>query len=118
MGGQSSSDTPARLPAGDADLVDALVGTIALDEDSAVTRVFRTGGRSHAEAGAARVWVERREQQVLQRVADDGRGGADEGAGSGLRGLRDRVEALRGTFAVESPAGGGTLVSVRLPLRG
>jgi signal transduction histidine kinase len=63
------------------------------------------------------VYLERREHEVLLRVADDGRGGAVEGEGSGLRGLRDRVEALRGTFELESDPGRGTLVSVRLPIR-
>jgi signal transduction histidine kinase len=49
-------------------------------------------------------------------VRDDGVGGADEGAGTGLRGLADRVAALDGTFAVESPPGGGTRVLAEIPL--
>jgi PAS domain S-box-containing protein len=76
-----------------------------------------TNAVKHAEASSARVYLERREHEVLLRVADDGRGGAVEGEGSGLRGLRDRVEALRGTFELESDPGRGTLVSVRLPIR-
>ncbi|MCW3009532.1 MAG: hypothetical protein JWP17_4158, partial [Solirubrobacterales bacterium] len=40
------------------------------------------------------------------------------GGGSGLRGLEDRVEALGGTLAITSPAGGGTRVLARLPLAG
>jgi signal transduction histidine kinase len=67
-------------------------------------------------AGAARSWIhlvdERRALRVL--VGDDGRGGADP-AGSGLAGLRARVEALDGSLSVNSPAGGGTVVEVSIP---
>ena len=51
-------------------------------------------------------------------IVDDGRGGADpsESNGTGLRGLADRVEALGGRLAVESPAGRGTIVRAVLPL--
>ena len=50
-------------------------------------------------------------------IADDGRGGADPGTGTGLRGLADRVEALGGRLALESPPGAGTVVRAALPLR-
>ena len=50
------------------------------------------------------------------RVRDDGVGGADPLRGSGLVGLKDRIEALGGTFSVHSPAGGGTSVSCELPV--
>jgi signal transduction histidine kinase len=50
------------------------------------------------------------------QISDDGIGGADPTIGTGLRGLNDRVEALEGSLALESPAGGGTTVSVELPL--
>jgi signal transduction histidine kinase len=50
-------------------------------------------------------------------IADDGRGGADP-AGSGLTGLRHRVEALDGTLVVTSPAGSGTTIRARLPYGG
>jgi len=49
-------------------------------------------------------------------VADDGVGGADIGAGSGLTGLSDRVGAFAGRFDVDSPPGGGTTISVELPV--
>ena len=49
-------------------------------------------------------------------VADDGVGGAEIGAGSGLTGLSDRVDALAGRFEVVSPPGGGTTISVELPV--
>jgi signal transduction histidine kinase len=67
-------------------------------------------------ASAQRSWVvlrdERRALAVL--VGDDGSGGADP-EGSGLAGLRARVEALDGSLRVESPADGGTVVEVSLP---
>ena len=49
-------------------------------------------------------------------VTDDGRGGATlESAGSGLRGLAERIRALDGRLNVDSPPGGPTTVSVLLP---
>jgi signal transduction histidine kinase len=45
-------------------------------------------------------------------IADDGRGRADKSAGSGLQGLRDRVEAIGGSFAVQSGADGTRIVAV------
>ena len=67
----------------------------------------------HADATWARVSVVTGEGRVLVAVDDDGRGGADPD-GAGLRGLRDRVEAVDGRFRVESPAGGGTHVSASI----
>ena len=54
-------------------------------------------------------------ETLVVQVLDDGIGGADE-EGSGLRGLTDRIEALGGTLALESPAGGGTRLLGRIPL--
>jgi signal transduction histidine kinase len=51
------------------------------------------------------------------RVSDDGRGGARLGSGSGLRGLRDRLEAVDGQLDISSPADGPTLITARLPVR-
>ena len=50
-------------------------------------------------------------------VRDEGRGGADPDVGSGLQGLRDRVEAIGGTMRLTSPPRQGTSLSVMLPLR-
>jgi len=50
------------------------------------------------------------------RVCDDGRGGADLDGGSGLVGLKDRVEALSGRLTVRTQDGSGTCVEVELPL--
>jgi signal transduction histidine kinase len=54
---------------------------------------------------------------LLVEIVDDGSGGADPAAGTGLRGLADRVDALGGQLEVESPPGAGTRVTARLPLR-
>jgi PAS domain S-box-containing protein len=72
----------------------------------------------HSDACSARVYAERAPSRALIEVADDGVGGADPSGGSGLRGLRDRVEALDGRVLVESPPRRGTLVRAELPLRG
>ena len=63
-----------------------------------------------------RVRVARDDGTAVVEVTDDGRGGADPTAGTGLRGLADRVEALDGRLVVESPAGGGTCVRAELPV--
>jgi PAS domain S-box-containing protein len=76
----------------------------------ALTNVARS-----AEAGVARVSVVRSGDRVSVAVADDGRGGAQVGAGSGLRGLADRVAALDGSFEVVSPRGEGTVVRAVIP---
>ena len=69
----------------------------------------------YAQATAASVRVSRAPSAVVIEIADDGIGGADETAGSGLRGLADRVEALGGGLLVTSPAGAGTVVTAELP---
>jgi signal transduction histidine kinase len=50
-------------------------------------------------------------------IRDDGAGGADPSRGSGLIGLRDRIDAIGGTIVVESPAEAGTSVLVALPVK-
>jgi PAS domain S-box-containing protein len=71
----------------------------------------------YASADSVQVRVEADDGVVEVVVADDGIGGADPAAGSGLRGLADRVAALDGTLTVESPPGGGTLVRAEIPVR-
>jgi signal transduction histidine kinase len=53
--------------------------------------------------------------ELVVRVADDGKGGAEPAAGTGLRGLADRVEALGGRLWIDSPRGAGTRLEARLP---
>ncbi len=68
----------------------------------------------HAGASQIGIRVGQDAIAVTVEVADDGVGGADP-AGSGLAGIRRRVEALDGTLAVESPAGGPTIVRAVMP---
>jgi signal transduction histidine kinase len=73
-----------------------------------------TNVAKHGGGGAARVHISMAGDTLHIEVADEGPGGADAN-GSGLTGLRHRVEALDGTLRVESPAGGGTVVRAELP---
>ena len=71
----------------------------------------------HAGADSAAVRVGCPDRRVEVEIADNGVGGADADRGSGLRGLRDRVEALDGELWVESAPGQGTVVRAELPVR-
>ena len=76
-----------------------------------------TNVAKYASATAAEVTVQQIDGHVVIGVADDGVGGADPAAGTGLAGLADRVAALGGRLVVESPPGGGTVVRAELPAR-
>ena len=69
----------------------------------------------YAAATGARVAVRREGHEVVVVVADDGRGGVDVNAGSGLRGLQDRLAAVDGTLSIDSPPGEGTRLEARIP---
>jgi len=69
----------------------------------------------HARASVVEVDAEISADTLHLSVRDDGIGGAQPAGGSGLTGLRDRVEALGGTFALHSPAGRGTTIWCELP---
>jgi PAS domain S-box-containing protein len=71
----------------------------------------------HSHASRASVRVARPDGLVTIEISDDGVGGADADRGSGLRGLRDRVDTLDGVLGLESPPGRGTLIRVELPVR-
>jgi len=75
-----------------------------------------TNAVKHARASVVRVTVEQPDKTLRLSVRDNGVGGADPARGSGLIGLRDRVEAIGGTVVIQSPAGAGTTVLVSLPL--
>ncbi|MEV0565391.1 DUF4118 domain-containing protein [Dactylosporangium sp. NPDC050588] len=70
----------------------------------------------HAQAPVAYVTVDADERSIWLSVRDDGVGGADPEGGTGLVGLRDRVEALGGRFGVVSPPGQGTTLTAEIPL--
>jgi signal transduction histidine kinase len=72
----------------------------------------------YADAHAASVDLRRCNGSLRVEVADDGRGGADLHAGSGLLGLQDRVAALGGCLHIDSPAGAGTRLVAEIPVDG
>jgi signal transduction histidine kinase len=75
-----------------------------------------TNAAKHAHASAAEVEVAAGDGVLQVRVRDDGSGGADFGHGSGLVGLKDRIEALGGRIWLHSPPGAGTVVQIVLPV--
>jgi signal transduction histidine kinase len=74
-----------------------------------------TNAQKHARASAIQVRAYERDGFLHVEVSDDGAGGASAAAGSGLQGLRDRVEALGGRFGLVSSAGRGTTVTAAIP---
>jgi signal transduction histidine kinase len=76
-----------------------------------------TNVAKYARAEHATVRIQREDGRLLLEISDDGVGGARPDAGSGLRGLADRVAALDGELDITSPAGEGTRLRVRLPCR-
>ena len=75
-----------------------------------LTNVAKYSGAEHAT-----VRVGRHDSFAVVEVSDDGVGGADPAAGTGLRGLADRLAALDGRLEVHSPPGGGTLIRANIP---
>jgi signal transduction histidine kinase len=75
-----------------------------------------TNVAKHAQATRADVMISPDGDIVRFEITDDGRGGADPSAGTGILGLRDRAEAAGGTLFVVSPPGKGTVVTATLPL--
>ncbi|MFG2233193.1 sensor domain-containing protein [Streptomyces sp. NPDC048723] len=69
----------------------------------------------HSGAARAAVTARHTGAALLIDVTDDGRGGADPAAGSGLTGLADRIAVLDGTLAITSPPGGPTVLSLEIP---
>jgi signal transduction histidine kinase len=94
---------PQRLPA----IIETAVYFICSE---ALTNVGK-----YADASRIDVAVRADADLVIVLIADDGVGGADPSAGSGLRGVADRVEALGGRFLVDSPAGKGTRLVAEIP---
>jgi PAS domain S-box-containing protein len=105
------SPVPVELELSMASLPEAVEAAAYYVVAEALTNVAK-----YARASSAHVRIAREDGVVVVTVADDGVGGADPSAGSGLRGLADRVAALDGTLQVESPNGTGTLVRASIPL--
>ncbi|HEX5120166.1 MAG TPA: CHASE3 domain-containing protein [Pseudonocardiaceae bacterium] len=74
-----------------------------------------TNATRHADASVIRIEAHQVDDRLIVSVADDGAGGADPAAGSGLVGLIDRIDALGGRITVVSPPGEGTTIRVELP---
>jgi signal transduction histidine kinase len=77
-----------------------------------------TNAAKHAQASEVTVCAVATDDELHLSISDDGIGGAVAGAGSGLIGLKDRVEALAGRLAISSPAGSGTTLNVVIPVQG
>jgi signal transduction histidine kinase len=96
-------DVPGRCAAS----VEATVYFVVAE---ALTNVVR-----HSGAGQVAVTLRRDGDRLHLRIVDDGHGGAGEAGGSGLAGMRRRVEAYDGRFVLTSPPGGPTTMDVELP---
>ncbi|MEU1045089.1 sensor domain-containing protein [Streptomyces sp. NPDC005897] len=96
-------DLPGRLP----QAVEAAAYFVVRE---ALANIGRHSGAARAEVTGGH-----RDGRLVLRVRDDGRGGADAAAGSGLTGLADRVSVLDGRLSLSSPPGGPTLLSVEIP---
>lgn len=77
-----------------------------------------TNAAKHTAAARVTVRAGVQDRALTVLVTDDGHGGADENAGTGLRGLRERAETLGGRFTLVSPDGGPTMLRLTLPLVG
>jgi signal transduction histidine kinase len=100
----STDVTGERLPPG-------LESTAYFIIAEALTNVVK-----HSGSGSAHISAAVRGDTLHLEVRDDGIGGAELGEGSGLLGLQDRAAAVNGELRVESPAGGGTVISAALPI--
>jgi signal transduction histidine kinase len=78
--------------------------------NEAMTNIAR-----HSGAKCAKVHGRYHSDLLILEITDDGHGGADPGAGTGLTGLADRLTALDGRMRVSSPVGGPTLLHVEVP---
>jgi signal transduction histidine kinase len=107
----AACEMPVRLAVGVQELPEEVELAVYFIVSESLTNASRYAG-----AGAVAVRVAPEAAAVLVEIADDGRGGADPEAGTGLRGLADRIEALGGRLEVHSPPGAGTRVSARLPV--
>ncbi|HXD55534.1 MAG TPA: PAS domain-containing protein [Solirubrobacteraceae bacterium] len=74
-----------------------------------------TNAIKHAHASRVTISVSAEDNHVVVEVCDDGEGGARIAAGTGLRGLSDRVAALDGRLSIHSPPGAGTTLTAELP---
>jgi signal transduction histidine kinase len=106
------ASVPAEISVAVGKLPDPVEAAVYFVCSEAIANVIKYASASHV-----RISVSAERDRVTAAVEDDGIGGVELGRGSGLRGLRDRVEALGGTLGVRSPRGGGTSVVAEIPLQ-
>jgi signal transduction histidine kinase len=75
-----------------------------------------TDAAGHAQASVVHVELEAGDAFVRLAISDDGIGGADLAQGSGLVGLRDRIEALGGRLELTNPTGNGATLIIEIPV--
>ncbi|MEU7874437.1 histidine kinase [Dactylosporangium sp. NPDC049140] len=97
--------SPAAETAAYFAISECLANVVKHSGATAATVTFTNVVSSSGTAAALRITVE-----------DDGRGGADPGAGTGLRGIAERLDAVDATLAVHSPAGGPTRATITVPV--
>ncbi|GAB2842911.1 sensor histidine kinase [Actinocorallia aurea] len=105
------SGVPVRVDLADPGALPASVEAVAYF----VIAEALTNVTKHAAATRAAVRIERAGDVLAVEVTDDGRGGAAEARGTGIAGIRRRVAALDGTVRLDSPPGGPTTLTVRVP---
>jgi signal transduction histidine kinase len=104
---------PVRLSLALADdLPESVKIAVYYTASEALTNAAKHAGASVIELSAATT-----NGYLELSVVDHGVGGADPSRGSGLTGLRDRIEALGGTLSIVSPPGEGTTLVARLAIR-
>ncbi|MFH9355554.1 sensor histidine kinase [Kitasatospora sp. NPDC017646] len=105
---------PATLELGEPGELGDVPAQIEVAMYFAITEAL-TNAAKHAHAGSVSVTLARAGGTLRAEITDDGRGGAAEGGGTGLRGMRQRVEAVDGVLRVQSPPGGPTVITVECP---
>jgi signal transduction histidine kinase len=101
------------------ELTNEIEGRLPAEVEAALYYVVAeslTNVAKYANASEVTVRASSKDGVACIEVADDGAGGAEVGAGSGLRGLADRIEALGGAFGIASAAGEGTRVWAEIPV--
>jgi signal transduction histidine kinase len=107
----ASCPVPCKI---DADVPDRCAASVEATAYFVVAETLTNVAR-HSHATNATVMLRRRDDRLCVQITDDGHGGADEHSGSGIAGIRRRVEALDGSFVLASPPGGPTTLTVSLP---
>jgi signal transduction histidine kinase len=107
----ASAEHEVVLDITDDDLPDAVAAAAYFVAAESLANTAR-----YAQASRVEVRIRPRAGELHVEIADDGVGGADTAAGTGISGLADRVEVLKGCFDFESPPGGGTRVHASIPL--